>query len=117
MVHNINRPLKQEMVSTKENKTKIVKIEKNIIALGIDPKDRTSMGELVKYKDTKIKVLRKRLNLLESQHVKTPELQGSHEEKEQLYHQLVERKQVLGRFKSENESLQEEIETLRSQRT
>jgi hypothetical protein len=82
MVHKINRQLKQEKISTKENQTKIVELEKKIIALGIDPKDPTAMGELVKQKDTKIKVLRKRLNLPKSQHVQTPKLQANHEEKE-----------------------------------
>jgi hypothetical protein len=61
MVHKINRQLKQEKIATKENQTRIVELEKKIIALGIDPKDPTSMGELVKQKDTEIKVLRKRI--------------------------------------------------------
>jgi hypothetical protein len=36
----------------------------------------------MKKNKTKIKVLKKKLNLTEAQHVKTPELQASHEEKE-----------------------------------
>jgi hypothetical protein len=75
------------------------------------------MGELVKQKDTKIKVLRKRINLHESQHVQTPELQSIHEEKENLYHQWVESKKFIATLQSENEKLHEENETLRNQHT
>jgi hypothetical protein len=77
------------------HQTRIVELEKNIIALGINPKDPIYMGELVKQKDTEIKVLRKRLNLPEAQHVQTPELQASYEEKEQLYHQLNKSKRII----------------------
>jgi hypothetical protein len=38
MVHKINRKLKQEKISTKENQTNIVELEKKIISLGIYPK-------------------------------------------------------------------------------
>jgi hypothetical protein len=63
------------------------------------------MRELVKQKDTKIKVFIKRLNLLEAQHMETPELQANHEEKGKLYHQLVESKKVITRLQGENERL------------
>jgi len=38
MVQKINIKLKQEKIATKENQTKIVELEKKIIALGIEPK-------------------------------------------------------------------------------
>ena len=94
MVHKINSQLKQDKVSTKENQMNIVELENKIIALGIYTKYPTSMGELVKKKDTEIKCLRKRFNLHKSQHVQTPKLQASHEEKGKLYHYLVESKKV-----------------------
>jgi peptidoglycan hydrolase CwlO-like protein len=75
------------------------------------------MGELVNKKDTEIKVLRKRINLHEDQHVQTAELQSNHEEKEKLYHQLVERNKVIANLQSENEKLHKENETLRNRQT
>jgi hypothetical protein len=59
--------------------------------------------------------LRKRLNLPEAQHVKTLELQANHEEKQKLYHQLVERNKVIARLQGENDRIQEENETLKNQ--
>jgi hypothetical protein len=50
MVLKINRQLKQEKVSTRSNQTRIVELEKKIIALGIDPKDPTTVGDLMKTK-------------------------------------------------------------------
>lgn len=92
-----------------------MELEKKIIALGIDPKDPTAMGELVKQKDNKIKVLKMRLNLLEAQHWQTAELQAIHEEKEQPYHQLVKSKKALTRLQIKNERLQVENETFINQ--
>jgi hypothetical protein len=45
---------------------------------------------LIKQKDNEIKVLKKKLNVPDIQHVQTLELQASFEEKEQLYQKLVE---------------------------
>jgi hypothetical protein len=47
---------------------------------------------------------------LDVQHVQTPELQASHEEKEQLYQQLLESRKII-------EQLQAEIETLKDEQT
>jgi len=69
MVLKINRQLKQEKVSTRDYQTRIFELEKNIIALGIDPKDPTVVGDLMKIKDTEIKFLKKRLNIPEEQNV------------------------------------------------
>jgi hypothetical protein len=68
-------------VATKANQTKVVELKNNMIGLGIDPKDLTVMGYLVKKKDIEIKVLRKRLNRPKVQQVQTREFQANHEDK------------------------------------
>jgi trehalose-6-phosphate synthase len=73
----INKQMKQERIATKENQKRVIDLERKIIALGIDP---TVMEDLVKQKDTEIKVLKKKPNLLEARHVQTLELQASCEE-------------------------------------
>jgi uncharacterized protein involved in exopolysaccharide biosynthesis len=52
------------------------------------------VGDLINQKDNEIKVLKKKLNIPDVQHVQTLELQASHQEKEQLYQQLVERREL-----------------------
>jgi hypothetical protein len=105
MVHKFNRQVKQEKVATKQNQIRIVELEKKIIALVINPKYPTIVGELVKKKDTRIEAPRKMLNLPKSQHVQTPELQDIHEEIEHIYHQLVERKKAITILYKDNERL------------
>jgi hypothetical protein len=70
----------------------------------------TIVGNLIKEKDNEIKILKKKINVPDVQHVHTLELESSHEEKEQLYQQLLESRKII-------ECLQDEIETLKDQPT
>jgi hypothetical protein len=66
-------------------------LENKIIALGADPKYPIVFEDMIKKMDTNIKALKKKLHILEVQHVKTLELQASFEENEQLFFQLNEK--------------------------
>jgi hypothetical protein len=57
-------------------------LEKKIVALGADHKDPKVLEDMIKKKDIDIMALKKKLHILEAQHVQTPELQVSSEEKE-----------------------------------
>jgi hypothetical protein len=76
-------------VVTKANIIHINELERKIISLREDTKNPTVVGDLFKEKDNKINILMKNLNFPNVQHVQTPELQASHEEKDQLYQQLL----------------------------
>ena len=45
----------------------------------------TIVGDIIKEKDNEIKILKKKVNVPNVQHVQTPKLYDSHEEKEHLY--------------------------------
>jgi hypothetical protein len=95
MVMKIEKQLTQERVATKANRIQINELERKIISLGEDPKNMTIVGDLIKEKDNEIKILKKKINVPDVQHVQTPELQASHEEKEQLYQQLLESRKII----------------------
>jgi hypothetical protein len=80
--------LRKEKIATKANKTRVEEIERKIISIGIYPKDPIVVGDLIKKKDTDIKVLKKRLNIPKAQHVQTREIQVIYKEKEKLFLQL-----------------------------
>jgi len=83
--------LKQERVASKAKQIQIDSLERNIISFRENKKNPKVVGDLMNQKDNDIKVLKKKINILEVKHVKTPELQDRHEEKEKLYQQLLER--------------------------
>jgi hypothetical protein len=77
-------------VATKANRIQINELERNIVSLGVHPKNLSIVEDLIKEEDNGIKILKKNLNVPDVQHVKTPELWASHLEKEQLYQYLLE---------------------------
>jgi hypothetical protein len=84
--------LKQERVASKAKQIQIDSLERKHYFLQVEnPGNPKVVGDLMNQKDNDIKVLKKKLNILEVKHVKTPELQDRHEEKEKLYQQLLER--------------------------
>ena len=85
MVIEIGKQLKRERVATKSNRIQINELERKIISLGEDPKNLTIVEDLIKEKGNEIKILKKKLNVPNIQHVHTPELQASHEEKDKIY--------------------------------
>jgi len=73
--------------------------------LGEDPKNPTTMGDLINQKDNEIKVLKKKLNIPDIHHVKTLELQAIHREKDQFYQQLVESRNIIEHLHAKNETM------------
>jgi len=63
----------------------VEEIERKIISIGIYPNHPIFVGDLIKKKDTNIKVLKKRLNIPEAQHVQTREIQVIYKEKDKLF--------------------------------
>jgi hypothetical protein len=61
-------------VATKSNRIHINELERKIISLGEDPKNPIVVGDLIKEKDNEINILKKKINVLDVQHVQTPEL-------------------------------------------
>jgi len=61
-------------VATKANIIHIHELERNNISLGVDPKTMIFVGYLIKNKDNEIKVLKKKINIHDVQHVQTLEL-------------------------------------------
>jgi len=66
--------LTQERVATKANRIHINELEREIISLGEEPKNMIVVEDLIKNKNNKIKILKKKLNFLDVQHVQTLEL-------------------------------------------
>jgi len=100
----------KERLASKANRIQINELERKIVSLGEAPKNPIIVGDPIKHNDNGIKVLKKTINFPDVQHVQTHELQDSHEEREQLYQQLLESQKII-------ECLQAKIETWKVQQT
>jgi hypothetical protein len=69
MVVNIDKKLKQEKLATKAKQNQITKLEKKIVVVSAHPKNSIFAWDLIEKNDNEIKVLKKKLNVPDIQHV------------------------------------------------
>jgi hypothetical protein len=88
-VIEIDKQLKQEKLATNAKQIQVIELEKNIVSLSENPKNIVVVEDLIKQKNNQIKVLKKKLNVPNIQHVQATKLQAKFGDKEKLYQKLV----------------------------
>lgn len=90
MVSNVTNQLKQEKIATRIMYMKIDELEQLIIKLGENPKEATSIQDLIKSRDIEIQVLRRKLKMHNIEHLQTPKLEEVQKENEKLLFVIIE---------------------------
>ena len=114
MVSKIERHMKHERAINRAHQTKIEILEKTIINLGVAVPDQQSVQNIVKSKDTEIKLLKGKLKMPVSKHVQTEEFRVVQQEKEILLEKMMKQGEDLRSYKPLNENLLKEKEDIQS---
>ena len=84
--------LKHDKVENKANLIQIKKLQADVISLGSEAGNAQATKKILEEKDNTIQVLKKRLNIPNSEHAQSPELFALQEEKDKFYQEMMDYK-------------------------
>ena len=91
---------------------KKTKLEKKIVELNKDSGNEV-ITSLLQEKDMDIQALKKKLNMTHDAHVQTTKLETILQEKKILENELQNTKATIGTFKTQNQELEQQIQSLK----